>query len=62
MSSDLHMHTSCSDGVLTPEELVQSAKEAGLNFIAITDHDTVDGICQLYEAGLYPNKIGRAHV
>ena len=55
MSSDLHMHTSCSDGVLTPEELVQSAKEAGLNFIAITDHDTVDGICQLYEAGLYPN-------
>ena len=40
---------------LTPEELVQAAKEAGLNFIAITDHDTVDGLCQLYETGLYPN-------
>lgn len=55
MSSDLHMHTNCSDGLLTPEELVQAAKEAGLNYIAITDHDTVDGIRQLYEAGLYPN-------
>lgn len=55
MSSDLHMHTSCSDGLLTPEELVQATKEAGLNFIAITDHDTVDGLCQLYETGLYPN-------
>ena len=55
MSSDLHMHTNCSDGLLTPEELVQAAKEAGLNYISITDHDTVDGICQLYESGLYPN-------
>lgn len=54
MSSDLHMHTTCSDGLLTPEELVNAAKEAGLNYIAITDHDTVDGICQLYEQGLYP--------
>ncbi len=56
MSSDLHMHTSCSDGLLSPEELIDAAKEAGLNYIAITDHDTVNGICQLYEAGLYPSK------
>ncbi|WP_085023953.1 PHP domain-containing protein [Anaerovibrio sp. JC8] len=56
MSSDLHMHTTSSDGRLTPEELVDAAKAAGLNYIAITDHDTVDGICQLYEAGLYPAK------
>ena len=54
MSSDLHMHTSCSDGLLTPEELVEAAKEAGLSYIAITDHDTVAGLCQLYEHGLYP--------
>jgi len=56
MSSDLHMHTRCSDGLLNPEELVEAAKAAGLNYIAITDHDTVNGICQLYEAGLYPAK------
>ena len=54
MSSDLHMHTSCSDGLLAPEELVEAAKEAGLSYIAITDHDTVAGLCQLYEHGLYP--------
>lgn len=56
MSSDLHIHTRCSDGLLNPEELIEAAKAAGLNYIAITDHDTVNGICQLYEAGLYPAK------
>ena len=56
MASDLHMHTTCSDGVYSPEELVEAAKAAGLNYIAITDHDTVDGVAQLYEAGLYPQK------
>jgi 3',5'-nucleoside bisphosphate phosphatase len=56
MSSDLHMHTSFSDGKLAPEELVAAAVAAKLNYIAITDHDTVDGICHLYEAGLYPAK------
>ncbi len=55
MSSDLHTHTTCSDGLFTPEELITAAREAGLSYIAITDHDTVDGICQLYEQGLYPN-------
>ena len=56
MSSDLHIHTKCSDGFYNPEELVEAAKAAGLNYISITDHDTVNGICQLYEAGLYPAK------
>lgn len=56
MPSDLHTHTTCSDGRLSPEELVTAAKAAGLNYIAITDHDTVEAICQLYEAGLYPAK------
>lgn len=55
MSSDLHMHTTCSDGVLSPEELVAAAKAAGLRYMAVTDHDTVAGICQLYEQGIYPN-------
>ena len=56
MASDLHTHTSFSDGRLTPEELVSAAKEVGLSYLAITDHDTVDGIRHLYEQGLYPSK------
>ena len=56
MSSDLHMHTTFSDGGLTPEKLVLAAKQAGLHYMAITDHDTVAGIRHLYENGLYPAK------
>ena len=43
------MHTTYSDGKLTPEELVAKVKEAGLTYMAITDHDTVEGISHLYE-------------
>lgn len=56
MASDLHTHTTFSDGRLSPEELLCAAKEANLSYIAITDHDTVDGIRHLYERGLYPSK------
>ena len=56
MPSDLHMHTNFSDGHLSPEELTAAAKAAKLNYIAITDHDTVDGICHLYEQGMLPMK------
>ena len=56
MPSDLHMHTTFSDGRLSPENIVAAAKKAGLSYIAITDHDTVDGILHLYEEGLYPAK------
>ncbi len=55
MPSDLHMHTNFSDGRMSPEELVAAAKAAGLKYIAITDHDTVDGVTHLYENGLYPS-------
>lgn len=41
---DLHLHTTASDGVLSPKKLVKKAAELGLEIIAITDHDTVDGI------------------
>ncbi len=40
---DLHTHTTCSDGTLTPEELVQYAQKKSLCAVAITDHDTVAG-------------------
>lgn len=42
--ADLHIHTTASDGILTPEEVVKWANKKGLYTIAITDHDTTDGI------------------
>ena len=41
---DLHLHTSASDGLLAPAELVRRASAAGLTTISITDHDTLAGI------------------
>ncbi len=40
---DLHLHTTASDGVLSPSGIVHYAKGKGLKAIAITDHDTIDG-------------------
>jgi len=48
---DLHTHTTASDGSLTPCQLVEAALEAGLAAIAVTDHDTVDGVSGAVEAG-----------
>ncbi|NTW54677.1 MAG: PHP domain-containing protein [Chlorobaculum sp.] len=44
--ADLHIHTKCSDGLFTPEEIVRKAVNAKLKAISITDHDTVKGIDQ----------------
>ena len=41
---DLHSHSLVSDGILSPELLVQRAAEAGVRLLALTDHDTVAGI------------------
>ena len=41
---DLHSHSTASDGTLSPRELMNLAEEANLSAIALTDHDTVDGI------------------
>ena len=41
---DLHAHSTCSDGRLTPAALVARAAEAGVTTFALTDHDTVDGL------------------
>ena len=45
---DLHTHSSCSDGALRPAELVDQAAAAGIEVLALTDHDTLAG---LEEAG-----------
>lgn len=41
---DLHIHTVFSDGLFTPEEVVTTASRLGFTAVAITDHDSVDGI------------------
>src|SRR4030043_1562206 len=41
---DLHLHTTASDGVMSPSEIVRYAKTKGLQAIAITDHDTIEGL------------------
>ena len=43
MLADLHIHTTFSDGINTPEAIVRQAVAAGLSAIAITDHDNVRG-------------------
>jgi len=47
---DLHIHSTASDGRLSPEEVVAKSAGLGLTTIAITDHDTVDGIVPALEA------------
>ena len=51
MSIDLHIHSTFSDGTMSPTELVRLARHKKLSAIAITDHDTTDGIDEAIEAG-----------
>jgi len=51
MKVDLHLHTCFSDGTLSPEELIGKAGACGLSAIAVTDHDTTDGIERSVIAG-----------
>jgi len=48
---DLHIHTTASDGLYAPSEIVRRAAEAGLTAIAVTDHDTVAGLDEALDAG-----------
>jgi predicted metal-dependent phosphoesterase TrpH len=53
---DLHIHSTASDGKLSPVEVVGVAAEKGLSYIALADHDTVDGIAAARKAAQsYPN-------
>lgn len=55
MICDLHCHSTFSDGVLTPTELLQRAKQQAINILALTDHDSIAG---LDEARLAANQYG----
>ncbi|GIM28562.1 phosphatase [Clostridium polyendosporum] len=48
---DFHIHSTASDGELSPEEIIVTAKRRGVDTIAITDHNTTDGIKEAAEAG-----------
>jgi predicted metal-dependent phosphoesterase TrpH len=48
---DLHTHSTASDGSYSPAEVVRLAKEGGLAAVALTDHDTVDGLPEAVAAG-----------
>lgn len=48
---DLQVHSTASDGALPPAAVVQAAADAGLYAIALTDHDSVDGLPEAIEAG-----------
>jgi predicted metal-dependent phosphoesterase TrpH len=48
---DLHAHSTASDGSRLPADVVREAKKAGLAAIALTDHDTIDGIAEAVATG-----------
>lgn len=50
MKADLHLHSTASDGVLPPALLVERAALLGFDTIALSDHDTVDGVCEAQKA------------
>ncbi|NLH69386.1 MAG: PHP domain-containing protein [Brooklawnia sp.] len=51
MRIDLHTHSNLSDGTDTPTRLVLNARNAGLEAVALTDHDTLDGVLEARAAG-----------
>lgn len=53
--ADLHCHSTCSDGTLSPKELLILAKNSGLSGLSITDHDSIESYSQ---ACTFANEIG----
>ena len=52
---DLHSHTTASDGTLTPRELVREAVRHGVRVLAVTDHDSTEGLAEaIDEAARHP--------
>ncbi|HEY6115520.1 MAG TPA: PHP domain-containing protein, partial [Candidatus Dormibacteraeota bacterium] len=57
--ADLHTHTTASDGWPSPHQLVEQARVVGLDVIAVTDHDTIDGALR---AADFASRRGRLEV
>ncbi|HPW52503.1 MAG TPA: PHP domain-containing protein [Spirochaetota bacterium] len=56
---DLHVHTTASDGIYSPEEIVRRACDEGLSLIAVTDHDSMDGVEAAEKAAIQTNGLLR---
>ena len=55
MGADLHVHTTASDGTLSPTQCIKTAVSLGLEAISITDHDTIEGLEEATQEALkYP--------
>jgi len=50
MTVDLHVHTTASDGLVSPRDVVAAALDLGLRVISVTDHDSVEGVAEALEA------------
>ncbi len=48
---DLHCHSTASDGMLSPADVVRHAAEVGVATLALTDHDTTAGVAEAIETG-----------
>ncbi len=57
---DLHVHSNRSDGTDSPAELVKRAAARGLSAVALTDHDTVNGIEEAIQAAKLESQAGRS--
>ena len=55
---DLHLHSYCSDGTQSPAEVLQEALERHLSLIALTDHDTMEGVGTIFEVQQKLKKCG----
>ncbi len=51
MRIDLHTHTTASDGLLTPEQLIEVARSRGVGVLAVADHDSTEGVDPAMAAG-----------
>ena len=49
--ADLHTHSTASDGQCSPARLVAKARQAGVEVLALTDHDTISGLDEAIQAG-----------
>lgn len=59
MKADLHFHSKYSDGLYWPDELVKMASKIGLEMIALTDHDTFEGVEDFLKSTNENNIIGQ---
>ena len=50
MRIDLHVHSTASDGTLSPTALVEEARARNVQVVALTDHDTMDGVAEAQTA------------